>query len=117
MARAGWAFDRVLLYATGGVAFSHWSLNHTYSDTVDAVPVNITTSTTRTGWTVGGGLEYALTNNWTVRGEYLYADFGTFNNYLTQLSLAFVAGGSGFTVLHPEKLRENIARAGLNYKF
>jgi len=118
-ARAGWAFDRVLLYATGGVAFAHWSFNHAYSNTFDpsGAAANISTSTTRTGWTVGGGLEYALTNNWTVRGEYLYADFGTFNNYLTHLSFAFVAGGSGFTVLHPERLRENIARAGLNYKF
>ena len=115
-ARAGWAFDRVLVYATGGVAFAHWSFNHAYSNTFDpGFATNVTTSTTRTGWTVGGGLEYALTNNWTVRGEYLYADFGTFNNYLTHFSPTF--GGTGFTVLHPEKLRENIARAGLNYKF
>jgi len=116
-ARAGWAFDRVLLYATGGVAFAHWSFNHTYSATFDpsGAVTNITTSTTRTGWTVGGGLEYALTNNWTVRGEYLYADFGTVNNYLTHISPAF--GNNTFTVLHPERLTENIARVGLNYKF
>lgn len=111
-ARGGLAFDRVLLYVTGGAAFSNWSINHTYSDTVGATPTNVTNSTTRTGWTVGAGLEYALTNNWTLRGEYLYADFGTFNN-----SLTMNAPPSGFTVLHPDRLTENIGRAAINYKF
>jgi outer membrane immunogenic protein len=111
-ARVGYAFDRALLYATGGVAFANWSFNHTYSDNAAAIPTNVTNSTTRTGWTIGGGLEYAITNNWTVRGEYLYADFGTYNNFL-----AMHTGGIGFTVLHPEKLNENIARIGVNYKF
>jgi outer membrane immunogenic protein len=110
-ARVGYAFDRALLYATGGVAFANWSFNHTYSDNAGAIPTNVTSTTTRTGWTIGGGLEYALTNNWIVRGEYLYADFGTYNNSLA------MQPGIGFTVLHPEKLTENIARIGVNYKF
>ena len=40
----------------------------------------IQSQTTRAGWTIGGGLEFAVTNNWSVRAEYRYSDFGTFNN-------------------------------------
>jgi outer membrane immunogenic protein len=111
-ARAGLAFDRVLLYVVGGAAFSNWSLNHSYSDTVGAIPTTVTSSPTRAGWTVGAGLEYGLTNNWTLRGEYLFANFGTFNNSLTMFT-----GGIGFTIQYPEKLTENIGLLGLNYKF
>jgi outer membrane immunogenic protein len=110
--RAGFIFNQALLYATGGAAFSNWSMNHTYSDNAGAVPTNITNSSTRSGWTIGGGLEYAFLNNWTARAEYLYADFGTFNNSLSMQNF-----GIGFTVLHPEKLTENILRVGLNYQF
>lgn len=112
-ARVGLAFDRVLLYVAGGAAFSNWSISHSYFDTVGAIPTTVSSSPTRSGWTVGGGLEYGLTNNWTLRGEYLYADFGTFNNSLTM----FLAPGFGFTILRPEKLTENIGLLGLNYKF
>jgi outer membrane immunogenic protein len=112
-ARAGLAFDRVLMYAAGGAAFSNWSLSHSYSDTVGAIPTTVTSSPTRAGWTVGAGLEYGVTNNWTLRGEYLYANFGTSNNSLAM----FVGGIGGFTIQYPEKLTENIGLLGLNYKF
>jgi outer membrane immunogenic protein len=111
-ARGGLAFDRLLLYVTGGAAFSNWSIGHSYSDQAGATPTNVSTSTTRSGWTVGGGLEYAITNNWTVRGQYLYANFGTFNNTLTMTS-----GVIGFSVVHPEKLTENLGLVAINYKF
>jgi outer membrane immunogenic protein len=66
--------------------------------------VPISKNTTGEGWTIGGGLEYALTNHWTVRTEYLYADLG--KTTFTQ---------SGFNV--GVKTTENIVRAGLSYKF
>jgi outer membrane immunogenic protein len=68
--RLGWAIDKALVYVTGGGAFaniSHSSLN----------PEGADATTTRTGWIVGGGLEYAFAPHWTVKGEYLYADLGT----------------------------------------
>jgi outer membrane immunogenic protein len=71
--RAGIAFDRVLLYATGGAAFAGITTVYT-----TGVPFFITESDskTRSGWTVGGGLEYALTNTCSIRAEYRYSDFG-----------------------------------------
>jgi len=83
----------VLLYGTGGtsllrvtaspacVALTGWCLaNHSESD-----------SWIKLGWTVGGGLEAALGNNWRVRAEYRYADYGTvtqtfFTNSLDSLT-------------------------------
>jgi outer membrane immunogenic protein len=72
--RLGVAWDRVLLYATGGVAFA--GVDATYTSPVRS----LSRSTTRVGWTVGGGLEYAVTNNWSVRVEYRYSDFGAYSN-------------------------------------
>jgi outer membrane immunogenic protein len=71
--RAGISFDRVLLYATGGAAFAGITTVYT-----TGVPFFITESDskTRSGWTVGGGLEYALTNTCSIRAEYRYSDFG-----------------------------------------
>ena len=67
----------------------------------------------KVGWTVGAGLEYAVSPAWSVKGEYLYVDLGseTFNTNLA-------AGGfplASFT--HTVKLTESIGRFGLNYKW
>jgi outer membrane immunogenic protein len=101
-ARLGLAFDRVLLYATGGVEFAGFDTTVTgiFSDQ---------TSQTRTGWTVGGGIEYALSPNWSIRAEYRYADFGNFTQ-----PAPFIFG-LGSTVNHHET--ENAVRAGVTYRF
>jgi outer membrane immunogenic protein len=69
--RVGIAWDRVLLYATGGAAFGG------VEATLTTPAGTFTRSATRVGWTVGGGLEYAVTNNWSVGVEYRYSDFGS----------------------------------------
>ena len=61
--RVGYAYDRFLLYGTGGVAFG--DIKHAGA------------STTRTGWTIGAGVEAALTSNMTGRLEYRHTDLGT----------------------------------------
>jgi len=61
--RAGYAIDRVLLYVTGGGAFAN----------LQAPGV----TTTGTGWTAGAGVEFALTQNWTAKAEYLFVDIPT----------------------------------------
>jgi outer membrane immunogenic protein len=101
--RIGYAFDRVLLYATGGVAFA----NIDQQDVVGATGVFTDNSTTRTGWTVGGGLDYAFTNNLIGRVEYRYADFGTFS-YVPAVFPAFTEN---------HKFTENAVRLGLAWKF
>ena len=73
-------------------------------------------SKTRVGWTIGGGVEYAVTNNVTIKGEYLYADLGSSNfNRLgnTASAIAF----PGVFVTGKVSYNASIFRAGVNYKF
>lgn len=71
--RLGYAMDNVLIYGTGGVAFGDVQMSH-------GLPggglIFHTYTETRVGWTVGGGLEYAITENLKGRGEYRYIDLG-----------------------------------------
>lgn len=70
-ARFGYAADQVLVYATAGVAAA--SVNMA---AVGSGAVLLSGSETTIGWTVGGGVEYALDGMWSVRGEYRYTDYG-----------------------------------------
>ena len=110
-ARLGYAvFDRALLYATGGLAYGE--VRSSYNAAATGIgSLRGSQSSTDVGWTVGGGLEYALTNDITFKTEYLYADLGK-HTILPQTAFFGVATGTlavGTTV--------NIVRAGLNYKF
>jgi outer membrane immunogenic protein len=112
--RAGYVADRALFYATGGVAFASWSISHSYADTSTPIPLIVDAiSSMRTGWVAGGGVEYALTNNWIARAEYLYAGYG---NVSSSLSLPPPAGVP--TVFnYSDHLKQSIARGGISYKF
>ena len=73
-------------------------------------------SKTMTGWTIGGGIEYAVVNGWSVKAEYLYLDFGH-----AQLTSNNLLDGGTFPVplqpfLHSVSLTSNVFRLGLNYK-
>lgn len=70
--RIGYAFDPILLYVKGGAA---WAGDRFRMDTVFSSSV-LTADQTRTGWTIGGGGEYALAGNWSAKIEYNYMDFG-----------------------------------------
>ncbi|GLK77192.1 porin [Methylopila jiangsuensis] len=75
-ARVGYlATDSVLLYATGGLALLREQVSGFYDN--GGVSGSVSKSKTRVGWTVGGGVEAALTDNWRVHAEYRYADFGS----------------------------------------
>jgi outer membrane immunogenic protein len=115
-ARAGVAVDRALIYATGGAAWSNWSTNHSITNFDPSHVSGADNSTfTRTGWTAGAGLEYAFTNNWLARVEYLYADFGTANSTMVAIPAAVPGFFTNFA--EPEKLTEQVVRAGISYKF
>jgi outer membrane immunogenic protein len=102
--RVGYAFDRALIYGTGGLAIAQLKGNSVNFFLNDASCI-AGFSETRTGWTVGGGLEYALSNHFSVKVEGLYADLGT--------ASATNARGCGATF----KNTVTVGRAGLNYKF
>lgn len=76
--RLGWAEERWLTYVTGGVAFTQVRLDAQFRDNFLGVGATGSGSEkqTRTGWVVGAGGEYALSDAWRLRGEYLYADYG-----------------------------------------
>ena len=107
--RLGFAVDRLLVYATGGLAVGHFNFadSSLYPGSAQAVSA----SKTKTGWTVGGGVEYAVWQNWSVKAEYLYSDFGTFTNSSSLPAPAII------TYIHRHKLTENVLRLGINYRF
>lgn len=115
--RAGFAADRYLLYVTGGAAFAHIKFRQSFSDVCCTSPTPLTTfttSSTKAGYAVGGGLEYAIANNWSLRGEYLYAGgFGSVGgSYIPRAN-----NGNGDLHTGSAKLSIHQARAALNFKF
>src|SRR5262249_10779650 len=111
--RAGYAADRVLLYATAGGAFANGQTNFT----------GPTTSHPQSGWTAGGGIEWAFADNWTAKVEYLYVNLGNtsvncVNAVCTAASSLSVTGvPPGPAIPVSIGLTENLIRAGVNYKF
>jgi len=104
--RIGWAFDRLLPYATGGVAVAR--LTDELVDT--SVPLgSVSRGNSATGWTAGGGLEYAFDRHWSAKAEYLYDKF-------PDKTVALV-GGAGYLFQFTFKDSEQLARVGINYKF
>jgi outer membrane immunogenic protein len=74
--RLGWAFDNVLFYATGGVAWTQAKFNLSVTGNPNANNWTAQASSNLTGVVAGGGFEYRLTQNVSVVGEVLWYDFG-----------------------------------------
>lgn len=74
--RLGWAFNNVLIYGTGGLAWG--SINYdVHTRNVDAgVSAHLSDDYTEWGWTAGGGIDWGINENWTVGGEVLYVNLG-----------------------------------------
>ncbi len=112
-ARAGYAFDRMLFYGTGGFAVGAFGSNfQVYGNDLTLAPFYAADqrSATRAGWTVGGGVEYAVNFHWSVRGEYRYTDFGHLGDSpaATSMGVAYAAD---------RHLDQNQVQVGLSYKF
>jgi outer membrane immunogenic protein len=100
-ARIGYTpVDRFMVYGTGGLAYGRVK-----TETLIGPAGGISSSDTKAGWTVGGGAEYAVNTNWTIKTEYLYTDLGK--------SDVYSAGG---TTLENDVAFHTV-RVGLNYKF
>jgi outer membrane immunogenic protein len=96
--RLGYAFDRFLPYVTAGVAFAHYDHSET-----QLAPAS--ESATSTGWTVGAGVDYALTDNLFLKAEYRYSDYGS------------VDVDPAFWTAHSIDLDVSDVRIGIGYKF
>jgi outer membrane immunogenic protein len=102
--RLGYAQDKWLLYVTGGGAWAELqTTNYAPVGGLAAIQKN-----TLSGWTVGVGAEYALGYGWSIKGEYLYMEFGSSTFFTPTTPVALTE----FNV----KLRQSVARFGMNYK-
>jgi outer membrane immunogenic protein len=103
-ARAGFTFDRALVYATGGFAFGGGSGGNCI---IGGVPLACGDDNT-TGWTLGGGIEYAITRNITMKLEGLYVTLDR-------------AGNDGLfdtgVLVNRDAYEFGVLRGGVNYKF
>jgi outer membrane immunogenic protein len=111
------AFDRSLIYATGGLAYGRATSSASFVDTGScALRSNFcsfaSTQKWMAGWTLGAGWEYAFAAKWSAKLEYLYYDLGTITNTMTPAN-----GSTGVTFGSSTRINGNIVRAGLNYKF
>ncbi len=133
--RVGYAFDRYLAYGTAGVAFLDETQLRTQYRSDGPIPAPAGRSTleyfkesataSRVGWTAGGGVEYALTNHWSLKGEYEFAHFGTeqfsFSNARAGITVrnGAVAGTSdsvnGRAAVNEVEL--HTGKLGVNYRF
>lgn len=106
--RAGYLpSERLLAYVTGGVAYG--GVKATTSEySFQGSPE--TSSTTKTGYAIGAGLEYAFTDNWSAKAEYLYADLGKISQRLFTYT-----DRVHHDITH--KFQVNTVRVGVNYKF
>ena len=119
--RAGFAVDRALFYVTGGAAVAEFGATTTTLVNGPAIGLPAGTfvatngsSTTRWGWTVGGGIEYAFNRNWSVAGEYRHTDFG---RRATPFTIPDGLGGVFAVGTSSQRLTVDQATARLNYRF
>ena len=111
--RLGYAWDRFMIYGTGGFAYGETKSALGMTDTFGFVAGNANT-VTRTGYVVGGGAEYAFSPNWTVKAEYQYIDLGKGTLGATE----FLAGApTAFAVSNTTRYDYHTGRIGINYKW
>ena len=119
--------SNLLIYGTGGFAYAKVDQNASILNVGGtsiavgtAACVGFTTcyagssSRTATGWTAGGGAEYALSRNWTIRAEYLYVSLGGANNF-PENNVVFGPGDSFTASFNPTRF--HVVRGGINYRF
>jgi outer membrane immunogenic protein len=108
--RIGWDPGHWLFYVTGGFAYANTSLAVNQLGVVSFAQTQWLP-----GWTVGGGIEYAFDNHWSIKGEYLYLDYGSTSTTIPN------TGPLGPAPLGPVLLStrwtDSVARGGINYRF
>jgi outer membrane immunogenic protein len=121
------ADPRVLLYATGGLAYGEVGASSTIGgfnitgpqgvngSTITPFLGSASNSSLRVGWTVGAGVEGVISGNWTAKLEYLYIDLGNVSgSFVTPL----IAPSGAFAISsYSSHITDNILRVGINYKF
>jgi outer membrane immunogenic protein len=116
--RLGFAAGPVMIYGTGGLAATSFNYQALFTDTFATAHENGGVDEKRKGWIAGAGMEFRVSHHWSVKGEFLHADFGQVQTTSTNLTaftppIAFPA--NPFT--HNADLTSHFFRGGLNYRF
>ena len=109
--RVGYAFDRTLLFAKGGVAWAH-DLYRAFDGDRSPEVLLATAKDTRWGWMIGGGIEYGLTPNWSAKIEVDYLDLGT-----ERVTLVGLPGVTPATRAFDIEQSITLVTVGINYRF
>ena len=112
--RAGWAIGKALLYGTSGMAISKLHFEEQFSDTFTPAFESSSKARAMLGWVIGAGAEYALTQHWTVRAEYLFTAFGKLSSNNSPLVLPT---GQGDEFDQSIDLNIHTIRLGINFNF
>jgi outer membrane immunogenic protein len=122
--RLGWTFSRWMVYGTGGIALANiqnsLGLNCLVagcgaSGASQKIATTANSTTHKTGWVVGAGIERMLGENWLVRAEYLHAEFGSISN--TLILPTANCNGPPCGLSWSRDFRYDVVRLGVGYKF
>jgi outer membrane immunogenic protein len=132
-ARAGVDRNGALWYVTGGFAWGTVKENDAFVGSANTMvfpgalqagpflPGTASFSTTRTGWTLGAGVETMIVGGWSAKLEYLYVDLGSISNTVPiAINPAFgpaFTNGAAASATSTSRVTDNIVRVGLNYRF
>lgn len=115
--RLGYAAERTLLFVTGGLAVGRIGFSNNYRGFSPAGSgfefESSADSQNKAGWSVGTGLDYALTDNWILSGEYIHIDLGT----VSTSGVVTTGNPNTATMNYSTKVRSDIGRVGIAYKF
>jgi outer membrane immunogenic protein len=111
--RIGFTTGNWLFYATGGAAFTTLHGNFQFSETLSPSTETASVAGSKTGYTVGGGVETYLWQHWSAKAEYLFVDFGNVSAFGVDSGVP----PPPYFFTHSVDLKLNIAQLGLNYHF
>jgi outer membrane immunogenic protein len=110
--RLGWANGPVMFYGTGGLAYGRTSVNSTLNDNIVPASLNSQSSSVKTGWVAGFGIEYLLRPNLIANLGYQYVDLGT-----TSLVASSLGGGVPLSQIVNVSGRFQAVSVGLSWLF
>jgi len=111
--RIGYAVNNVLLFAKGGGAWAGFSATSVTNTPGGAFVARTTSSETRNGWTVGGGVEWGFAPHWSAKLEYDYVKFATANFSINEINAAGVVSSP----LRSATSSLSMVKAGIAYRF
>ena len=115
--RMGFAAGPLMVYGTGGLAMTHANYQELFTDTFASAHENGGSDDNMTGWTAGAGAEVKTGKRWSVKGEYLYANFGSMTVTSTNLTAPATSSWPMNVFTHTADVRGHIYRFGVNFHF